>query len=169
MISWLGSGAANSLQSKRIGSSGKSSTRECCGVTKNVIASAAMKLAQIDTAKNNRYLMAVFRHHFHAATLIFLLVFLGRLHVLDVCIFEHEILAQDTGGIPNAISCVDSDEESPFLCQTFFPKTAKRALDAYRLVSLQGVVPHGTVFNAFGAIIVPLAVPIYQSKTVYRI
>lgn len=128
-----------------------------------------MKLAQIDTVKNNRYLMTVLRYRFHIASLIFILIFLGPLHVLDVCIFEHEILAQDTGGVPNVISCVDSKEESPFLCQTSFPKTVKRALDTYRLVSLEGGVPHRTVFNASGVTIAPPSVPIYQSKAVYRI
>jgi hypothetical protein len=126
-----------------------------------------MKLAQIDTVKNNHYLMVVLRHHFHV--LILLLVFLSPLHVLDACFFEHETLAQDSGVIPNAVSCVDRNEESPFLCQTSFPKIEKRALDPYRLVSLQGDVPYKTVSHVSGLIILPLAVPIYQSKTVYRI
>jgi hypothetical protein len=108
----------------------------------------------------------VLRHRFHISLFILFFSLLGPLHVLEVCLFEHEVLAQDTDGTSNAISCADSNEESPFLCQTSF---STRAPDAYRLVSLQGGVPHRTVFNASGAIIVPLPVPVYQSKTVYRI
>jgi len=89
--------------------------------------------------------------------------------MLGVCFLEHEVPAKSTNQIPGSISCLDNNEESPFLYQSFFPKTEKRGLDAYRLVSLQGGFPYRTPLHAAGAVFVPLSVPIYQSKTVYRI
>jgi 3-deoxy-D-manno-octulosonic acid (KDO) 8-phosphate synthase len=111
----------------------------------------------------------VLNYRFHTASLIFFFSLLGPLDVLGACFSEHEISAEDTSQIPNSISCVDDNEAIPFLYQTSFPKTEKRALDAYRFVSLQERLSSRALLHAAGGVFVLFSVPIYQSKTVYRI
>ena len=89
--------------------------------------------------------------------------------MLGVCSLEHEVPAKSTSHIPNSISCLDDNEENPFLHQASSPRIEKRALDACEIVSLQRGLAYRAILHASGTVFVPLSVPIYQSKTVYQI
>ena len=117
----------------------------------------------------------VLRHPLLIASLVFLFSLGGILNAFAHCPLEHDLPIKISGQIPVSISCLDNQEHL-FLTQRdqrekriSFPRIDKRLTDIYDEAVLPGKTLHLTRLQFSASILVPLSVPIYQAKNVYRI
>jgi hypothetical protein len=118
---------------------------------------------------------SVLRHRFLIASLIFLFSLGGLVNAFAHCILGNDFSTKISGQIPVSISCLDSKEHS-FVAHVdqrdkrpHFSKVEKKLSDINHKASLAGETFYFISLRRPASIIVPLSVPIYQSKTVYQI
>lgn len=115
------------------------------------------------------------RGRFFTLFLVLLLSLISSFNALALCFLEDRLPAKGTDQIPSSISCLDN-EEYRVLSQVdqghkkvYCSKIEKRAPNSYHVALLQREPAYRMLTRPSGTIHVPFLIPIYQSKTVYRI
>lgn len=108
-------------------------------------------------------------------SLIFFFSLAGSVNALTLCSLEKQVSTKSNGQIPGSIFCLD-DEGSPFRSEVYqgykkiyFPEIQDKAGTAHHVAFLQMGFLYPNRFGSLGTVLLPLSIPIYQLKTVYRI